>query len=207
MKKRIILLLILGISITIFGQNSESKLKMTTNYSIENKDLWNILSFEGIQFKKAIFKDTNLKDKSFHLKVKEIWDGEIVSDSTIINSANFPYEQFKKINDTIFEIKVVSKLTPENKLKMNFIFPRFTVPREFKAYKTKDSYSLRNLVSESKLEIGYNKPFVLFAYILPYHIDDNTASYCDVGNSGKDIENWGKKFGIKHYLIFELEFK
>ncbi len=207
MRRNFLALLIFGISIVSFGQNSDTDLKMSTDYTLNNDDLWRVLSFEGIQFQKAIFTGSNLKNKSFHLKVKEIWDGEIVSDSTIANSATLPFEQFKKINDTIFEIKVVSKLTSDNKLKMDFNFPRFSVPREFKAHKTVDSYSLRNLVSESKLEIDYNKPFVLFAYILPYHRDDNSASYCDVGSSGKDIENWGKKFGIKHYLIFELEFK
>jgi len=66
---------------------------------------------------------------------------------------------------------------------------------------------LRNLADESNLKIDYDKEFYLLAYILPYEREDGSKSWCEVGTSGKDVENWGKKFGIKHYLLFEMKFK
>jgi hypothetical protein len=56
------------------------------------------------------------------------------------------------------------------------------------------------------MTIGYNKKFYLLTYILPYERQDGSKSWCDVGADGMDIENWGQKFGIKHYLIFEMKF-
>ena len=38
---------------------------------------------------------------------------------------------------------------------------------------------------------------------LTYHSADNSA----VDNSGKNIDTWGKEFGIKHYLVFEMKFE
>lgn len=83
---------------------------------------------------------------------------------------------------------------------------RLTVTKEYKALNT-DDYSLRNIAEESKREVGYNKKFYLLTYILPYKLQDGSKSWCAVGNSGKDIENWGQRFGVEHYLIFEMEFE
>jgi len=33
------------------------------------------------------------------------------------------------------------------------------------------------------------------------------SKWCAVENSGKETENWGKEFGIKHYLVFEMIFE
>ena len=86
------------------------------------------------------------------------------------------------------------------------MFARFGVTKQYKAIKS-DEYSLRNLADESKLQIGYNQPFHFLAYILPYKRADGSKSWCEVGSNGKDIENWGEKFGIKHYLLFEMKFE
>lgn len=59
-------------------------------------------------------------------------------------------------------------------------------------------------MSDEKIE--YGKKFYLLAYILPYE-NEGTKYWCAVENSGKDIENWGKEFGIKHYLVFEMIFE
>ena len=41
--------------------------------------------------------------------------------------------------------------------------------------------------------------------ILPYE-KDGFKYFCAVDNSGIDVENWGKEFGIEHYIIFEMKF-
>ncbi len=179
---------------------------MVTEYS-NNSEISDILDFEGIQYLKLKFTGQKLKNKSYHLTVKEIWEGKVVSDKTLVNSISLPYEWMQKVKDTTLNIKVISKLTIQNKLKMTFKLPGFSFNKEFEAYKTSDKYSLRNVAEESNLKIGYNKRFYLLVYILPYDRKDGHKSYCDVGTNGKDIENWGKKFGIKHYLLFEMKFE
>jgi hypothetical protein len=178
---------------------------MISDYSSDNSEIRDILQFERIEYLKLTFKGKELADKGFHLSVKEIWDGKVKSDSTIMNSKTIPYEQFQKINDTVFKLKIISKLTADNKLKMTFKFPKFVVDRKFDAIKS-DDYSLRNVAEASKTQINYGEKFYLLAYILPYE-KEGAKYWCAVESSGENIENWGKEFGIKHYLIFEMKFE
>lgn len=206
MKKSILLLTCLILTNLSFGQKNNNNLKMISDYSSDNPEIRDILQFEGIEYLKLKFIGKELKNKSYHLTVKEIWNGKIVRDTTVFNSKTIGVKQFEKVNDTTLTLKVISKLTHKNKLKMTFRFPRFGITKEYDAIDTKD-YSLRNIAEESQMEIGYDKKFNLLAYILPYEKKDGSKSWCDVGTSGKDIENWGKKFGIKHYLLFEMKFE
>ena len=182
------------------------ELKMTSDFSSDNPEIRDILDFQGIEYYKIKFTGKELTNKSYHITVKEIWNGKIVSDTTVFNSAKIGIEEFEKVNDTVLNFRVVSKLTHENKLKLSFMFPRFRVTKEYDAIDS-DQYSLRNVAEESNLQISYDKKFYLLAYILPYKREDGSSSWCEVGTSGGDIENWGKKFGIEHYLLFEMKFE
>jgi len=196
----------------LLAQQNESNfettpdLKLETEYASDNVEIRDLLSFEGIDYMKLTFSGEDLRGKSYHLTVKEIWDGKIVSDTTVIDSKSLSFKQFQTLSDTVFKMRVVSKHTDDNQLKMTFKFPRFSVTKNYDAIDS-ENYSLRNLADESHLEISYNKSFYLLAYILPYEREDGSLSWCDVGTSGNDIENWGEKFGIKHYLLFEMIFE
>lgn len=203
MKKYITILMCL-IFTMVNAQNKE--LKMISDYSSKNTEIRDILQFEGIEYHKIKFTGTDLKNKSYKITCKEIWNGKIVKDTIVFNSKSIGIKQFETVNDTVLNLKVISKLTHKNKLKMTFKFPRFAINKEYDAIET-DEYSLRNIVQESKLKIDYNKKFYLLAYILPYERKDGSKSWCEVGTSGKEIDKWGEKFGIKHYLLFEMIFE
>lgn len=198
-------LLSIGLIVISTISLAQSDVKMKSDYLSDNPEIRDILQFEGIEYFKLSFTGKDLANKSYHLSVKEVWNGKIKSDSTIINSAEMPAPQFQKINDTIFKLKVISKLMDDNKLKVTFKFPRFSTTREFDAVKSKD-YSLRNVAKANATNIKYNEKFYLLAYILPYE-KDGYKYYCAVESSGKDIESWGKEFEIEHYLIFEMIFE
>lgn len=213
MKKiHLFIVLIFVCSMSLFAQknnlnfNDTAGIKMETEYASKNEDIRDILHFEGIDYMKIKFSDAQLIGKSYKLSVKEIWDGKVVSDSVVINSKNIGVKEFETLKDSVLQIKVISKLTAENKLKMTFMFPRFRVTKLYDAIKTED-YSLRNIADESNLQIRYIEPFYLLAYILPYEREDGSKSWCEVGTAGDDIEKWGEKFGIKHYLLFEMIFE
>ena len=205
MKKGILILFFLITANLTFGQTSNNSLKMISEFSSDNVEVRNFLEFENIDYYKIKFIGNELKNKSYQLSVKEIWDGKIVSDSIILNSKDLLFKQYQAINDSILDLTVISRLTDDKKLKMMFKFKQFSISREFKALDS-DDYSLRNIAEESNMTIGYNKKFYLLTYILPYERQDGSKSWCDVGTDGMDIENWGQKFGIKHYLIFEMKF-
>jgi len=201
----LVIALILTATFSFSQPEKNGEITMISDYSSDNSEIRDILQFEGIEYMKLAFKGKDLADKSFHLTVKEIWDGKVKTDSTIMNSAKIGIKQFEKINDTVFNLKIISKLTNDNKLKMTFKFPRFSTSRKFEALKS-DDYSLRNVADASGTEIKYGEKFYLLAYILPYE-KDGAKYWCAVESSGKDIENWGKEFGIKHYLVFEMIFE
>jgi hypothetical protein len=75
--------------------------------------------------------------------------------------------------------------------------------RKYDATNSED-YALRDIGSNIKIEKG--KFFPAFAYILP-HIDGNWKEYCAVDKSGLNVEEWGRKFKLKHYIIFEMKFE
>ncbi len=64
---------------------------MISDYSLDNSELRDILQFERIEYLKLTFKGEEFADKGFHLSVKEIWDGKVKSDSTIMNCKTIPY--------------------------------------------------------------------------------------------------------------------
>jgi hypothetical protein len=185
--------------------NSTSDLKMTTDYGSDNVEINDLLSFNGIDYMKVDFSGKALKGKRYHITVKEIWNGKVVSDTTVLDSKNLGLKQFETLNDSLLSMRIIAKHT-DGKLRVKFKFPRFSVTKDYDATASED-YSLRNLADESNLEIGYNEKFYFLAYILPYEREDGSKSWCDVGTSGATIEKWGEKFGIKHYLLFEMKFE
>lgn len=208
MKKYVLLsmLMLMLISSALFAQNTTSGLKMTSTYGSENGELLDLLRFAGVDLYQIKFSGDDLKGKSYRITVKEFWRGKLKSENKVIDSKDLGDAGLDKINDTTLKMKVISKTTGQGKIKISFIFDRFSNTKAYTALKT-DEYSLRNLAEESKLPIGYGTQFYLMAVILPYQLPDGSKSWCEVGTNGKDIENWGKKYGIKHYLLFEMKFE
>ena len=205
MRNTILGLLLMVSSMVVFGQSeTKAQIKLISEFSSDNREIKDLFEFEGIQYLKLSFESSELADKSYKLSVKEIWDGKIKNEEDVINSAKFPFEQFQKVNDTVLNIGIISKRI-NNKLKMTFKLPNFSISKEFDAIAS-DDYSLRTVAAlmNKKIEIG--KKFYLLAYMLPYE-KGTYKYYCAVESSGKPIENWGKEFGIKHYLVFEMMFQ
>lgn len=94
MKKKILSLFF--VALLSFGQESGSELKMISEFSTKNTEIRDIPQFEGIEYLKLKFVGKELSNKSFHFTVKEIWDGKIIRESTVMNSKNIGYEGYQK---------------------------------------------------------------------------------------------------------------
>lgn len=185
--------------------NTTSGLKMETDYGSDSSEINDLMSFQGIDFMTVNFSGKELKGKSYHITVKEIWNGKVVSDTTAFNSKTVGIKQFETLKDSMLSMRIIARHT-DNKLRVKFKFPRFSITKDYDATAS-DQYSLRNLADESNLEIAYNEKFYFLAYILPYEREDGSKSWCEVGTSGDSIEKWGDEFGIEHYLLFEMKFE
>jgi hypothetical protein len=178
----------------------DNTIKMTTEQVYANEELFDLMRFEGVDYYKTKFEGTSLKEKFYSITVKEIWKGKIKNIDTLINSAEgFP----GRLTGDILTFRVAAKKSGARKLKVNFFFDRFSLQREYKCVNS-DDYSLRDI--GARLPVEAEKPFYAFAYILPSKHKDGSSSWCEVDSSGKDIENWGKEFGIEHYLLIEMNF-
>ncbi len=176
------------------------EIKMTTEF-VKNREVQDLMQFENINFYYIYFTGISLIGKDYVLVSKEIWDGKITKIDTLIDTSKSSY--IGKLENDTLKIKVIAKKTYENNLKVHFRFPRLGITKKFDAINS-DAYLLRNI--GINVPIIANKKFYALAYILPYE-KDGTQRYCAVENSGVDVEMWGKKFNIKHYVLFEMEFK
>lgn len=202
MKIKLSLLLILLIPTLSFSQTFvNEEIKMSATYSAEDSDLRDILSFEKIDYFKINFTGKKLIGKNYSLIVKEIWDGNITNSDTLINTSID--ERLNRLSNDTLSFKIVGKKTLQGQLKLLLIFQKFRITKEYKATLSND-YSLR--VIGDKMRIEPNKLFYALAYILPYE-KDGWKYWCAVDSSGEECEKWGKEFGIKHYLVFEMKFE
>ena len=198
--KKILFLILITLPLIVFSQSEiGSKIKWKTTIT-SNKELHDILFFEGIDNYYHQLVGEDLKGKHIYIIAKELWEGKITKIDTVFNTFknNFPPIQ----SDTL-RFKTVSKKFTQDKLKIFFRFDKFGGERFYDATNSLE-YDLTPIASHLNIEIG--KPFPALAYILPYEVN-GLKKYCAVGNSGKDVETWGKEFGIKHYIIFEMLLK
>ncbi|RZJ73963.1 hypothetical protein [Flavobacterium sp.] len=184
----------------LIGTISIAQLKMDATGSYENKEFRNLLEFEEIDYYKVAISGENVKGRNYSIVSKEIWKGKVKKVDTIFNSRE--HEVFKIDNDSLL-FTVMSGKTDAKNLRIKFNFGRFGISRNYKSTKS-DEYSLRDFGTRMPISVG--KPFYAFAYILPTEHKDGSKSWCEVEADGTDIENWGKKFNIEHYLLFEMKF-
>jgi hypothetical protein len=189
--------LFLFIQLTLLGQ-----VRVTFGYA-ESEELLDYFQLEGIEYIKLSFTSSELANKTYQMSVKEIWDGEIKREGDIINSRMMPFLPKTNVGDTVLNIRIISKLTADNKLRMDFHFPTHSTQRYFEATSS-NIYSLRSVMDVRVKE--FEEKFYVLAYMLPAQ-QGNIQYYCAVANSGKEVETWGKEFGIKHYLVFEMKFE
>jgi len=179
---------------------AQTAITMNTKGSFDNKELRELLSFYDTDYYKVNLEGA-LRGRNFTIVSKEIWNGRIRKIDTLFNSSQ--NEIFRLKSDTL-RFAVMAAKTEEKKLRVRFSFDRFSVVRNYKSTKS-DMYSLRDFGTQLKPEIG--KSFYAFSYILPAEHSDGSSSWCEVDAAGDDVENWGKKFKIAHYLLFEMRFE
>lgn len=183
---------------------SQSPIKISSQFSSEINDVRDLLILENIEYQKVTFSGKELIGKNFILIAKEISKGKVTSMTTLANSI-----ERKPIEDSVFEVRVISKIDDKKNIDMHIHAPDTRARRVFATNEGMSSfYSLRNVAKESKLPIQVGKKFYFMAYILPVPVKGSPGSwsYCNVDDSGEDVANWGSKLGIPHYIVLEMEF-
>lgn len=190
---------------TINAQKSDIKLQ--TKYGSDNKDLHNLLRFQEVETIKLTFTGNDLKGKNYRLLVKEYTNGSLAKTDTIMDSGKFDY--IPAISDSVFEFKYYVKTQVNNKIKMNFMFDRFSTPKLYDIKAAEDKYALHDFLKTSDpMPVKLNEKTLIMGYFLPY-VDDESGwkKYCDVSGSKHKPEEWGIVFNIPNYYLIEIMFE
>ena len=197
---RILLKLLTAVVYLYPGMSSaQQAVTMHSEYGSKNREIAQLLEFQGIDQYRSSFNGESVKGRHFLLTVKSMWDGELTNTDTIINTVQ--YGDFAKISTDSLEIFVTGARMNDD-LKVNFRFPKVAFSRKFKAV-VSDDYSLRPVGDQTTFKPGVSSP--AYVFMLPYE-EGGVKYYCEVDKSGGNVEDWGRKFKLKHYLIFELKF-
>lgn len=182
-------------------ENALLLIKMKSDSYSENKALTDVMRFDNMDYYTTKFTGAALKGAEYYMVAKEIWDGKVKKTDTIFSSGTNSY--IGKIENDSLNLRIIAKKSSGKSLKIKFLFDRFEIEKEYKSTRS-DDYSLRDFGTHFPIVAG--KPFYAFAYILPYEDKQGYKYWCAVESSGKNIETWGKEFGIRHYILFEMRF-
>ena len=185
----------------------QSQIQLETKFGSENKDIHELLKFEGIEILDLNFYGEHLKEKEYTILIKEFTNGSLSRTDTLISSKNDSYLQ--PIDKDTFKFKFFVKTQLDNTIKMNSIFDGFSTNKTYNIKAPEDAYALHdflNGVEPMKIEIG--KPTYIMGYFLPY-FDKETGwkKYCEVSGSKYNPDDWGTMFNIPNYFLIEILFE
>lgn len=203
--KKLFLVALLVFYSQVNGQQNEIRLE--TKYGSENKEIQNLLRFQGIETTNFKFTGEPLKGKDYMVLLKEYTNGKLARIDTIVNSKKYSY--IKAIDSTEFQFGFCVQTQLNNTVKMEFKFNRFSIPRIISVKKEKDKYALHDFLGAKKsIPIKLNTAIYIMGYFLPYtDKDTGWKKYCEVSGSKHSPEDWGKVFSIPNYFLVEILFQ
>lgn len=180
---------------------------LTVNHGSDNKELLDLMRFQGIQTVDLEFKGANLKGKNYRLLVKEFTNGYIAKVDTIIDTKAYAF--LPKIKEDVFKFKFFVKTENDHTVKMTTLFNGMSSTRKYQVKSPEDNYVLHDLIKpDEPLSIEIGKPTYVMGYFLPYQIKGTERkSYCSVSGSEHAPEDWGKELGIPNYFLIEVLFE
>lgn len=190
-----------------YGKNPDST-TVTVTYDLKSDELRDVLSLQNIDYFKVQFSDTSLRGKHFKLVSKEYRKGKLVATRDFFTETAYPAAFVFGEEDSVFQFRFICH-QPEKKLTHFLLrFDRVGLNPTYSSTKT-NLYSLRDATGSlgEPVKVPLQISFPLFVYSLPY-IDPkkpNLYQYCALTQDGVPPAEWGKKYGVKHYVVFELQ--
>lgn len=215
--KRYLILLCLVISSLSFSQESE-QIIVKHDYGTQNVAMMDLFRLQGTDYYQFNFSADSFKNKLFEISYIEYTDGISSDEEMLINNEDMTSLMGLLQDDSEFYFRVISqKMTPDS-VKFLFIFlDRMGKDQTYHVFEKKPSYSLRtplkttfkddsgNANQGDKISVGEKIPFMV--YSLPYADPNGGFQYCQLTAESIPPEEWGKHYGIKHYIIFYLKIR
>lgn len=186
----------------IYSQNT---VKMTNGGGSKNKDLYELMLFQGISVDLLTFNSPEIKGKYYQINIEEYKNGVLVRTKCLFEGNDSDYF---KIDSTVTSFKFFSEIE-NNKLKTYIKGPRFGSRKEtFGLEEVYGNYATKNFFGTNKsINVPIKGPFPILAIITPTKHKDGSGSYCEVAQSEVTPNKYWEEFNIPHYFIITMEFK
>lgn len=200
--KRLFIILLIIIPIFSTAQENESAELLVKN-GVESSELRDLLAFKNIDYFSILISDESILEKKFAVISKEYWDGRVTGIDTVADLSKTPIPGL--FNDTLI-ITILAEKSENDSLRITFNFKQlFSVTKKYQTT-TLDTYSTRDLSNGKSTNVNIGESFPLLVYSLPYEKPDYPGwlFYCELTSDGVPPKDWGEKYNLKHYIVFEM---
>jgi hypothetical protein len=188
---------------TTFSQEKDT-IQLVREFAPKSEELLDFYRFEGIDYIKIKAKGKSLADKNILIISREYWNKKVTKVDTCLNTSKMGM----KAGTNELSISVMSKREDKDSIKFVFFFPRFYATKFFKALKG-GNYSLRDPFNGKEQSYSAKEQIMLLVHSLPYQDPKQPgfSSYCELSSKGVPPSQWGEKYGVEHYITFEIQFE
>ena len=199
---RLLLGVLLCLPIWVSAQRIDST-SVKAVYGSTNTELQELMSFMGVEKHHLELSDPHLKGKFFTLTAQEYRNGVAQPEVNLTSRKDL----FQLDSSGTLSFDVYTRALDATTLEAFFRFARVGQRKQYKAETGQASqYSFRTDIlaySQGKARIPVGKKFTFLVYTLPYE-KDGYYLYCGLAQSQVPIEQWYARFGVKHFVSYQL---
>lgn len=199
------LLLSIGLPLGTSAQAVDST-TVKAVFGSASPELQEFMTVLGVEKQHIELNDPRLKGKFFTLTAQEYRHGVAQREVSLTNQK----ELFQLDSSGKLAFDVYARAVDATTLEAFFRFARVGQPRQYKAEANQArQYSFRTDIlpyvkGQTKIPVG--EKFTFLVYTLPYE-KDGYYLYCALAQSQVPIGEWYKRFGVKHFVAYQLLIK
>ncbi|MEJ8803847.1 hypothetical protein [Pontibacter sp. H249] len=195
------------LSFQAFAGNSDST-TITVTWDMKSTELRDVLRLQNIDYFSVAFTDTSLRGKHFKIVSKEYRNSKLIATRDHYTETNYPAAFAFNKDSAAFRFNILAHQPKKKQTHFMFQFDRVGLNPKYKSKNT-NLYSLRDATGSlgEPVQVPLYTSFPLFVYSLPY-VDPNKPDmyqYCALTQDAVPPSEWGKKYGVKHYIVFEMQ--
>ncbi|WP_299824759.1 hypothetical protein [uncultured Pontibacter sp.] len=181
---------------------------ITVSWDMNSGELRDVLRLQNIEYFNVAFSDTSLRGKHFKLISKEYRNGKLIATRDFFTQTGYPAAFMFDKDSASFTFNVLARQPKKKQTHFMFQFDRVGLNPKYKSKNT-DLYSLRDATGslDKPVQVPLYTAFPLLVYSLPYVDPQNPDlyQYCALTKDSVPPSEWGQKYGVKHYIVFEME--
>ncbi|AII53784.1 hypothetical protein N008_17605 [Hymenobacter sp. APR13] len=189
-----------------YAQTPEASTTLLTNQegyaNSEAKEMGSVLGVEKQHFELS---DPRLAGRVLHLTYQEFREGVAQPEQDLLGKDR---NRFQLDSAGRVAFNVYARAATDTRLEVRFFFPTIGKRQQFQPLPgaVAADYSLRadiQAYKKQKATVPVGRKFPLLVYTLPY-VKDGFLYYCDLAQSKVPPAEWFKKFGIRHFVVYQL---